>query len=43
MLGSLDRGRVTDLVYTCIINDTTGERIYMDGDSNPVTQEQVEA
>jgi hypothetical protein len=43
MLRDLDRGRVTNLVYTSIIDYTTGETRYIDGNGNPVTQEQVEA
>jgi hypothetical protein len=43
MLGDLDRGGVTDLVYTSIIDHTTGRTRYIDGNGNPITQEQVEA
>jgi len=43
MLGDLDRGGVTDLVYTSIIDHTTGRTRYINGNGNPITQEQVEA
>jgi hypothetical protein len=42
-VGDLDRGGVSDLVYTTIRDHTTGETSYIDGNGNPVSQEQVDA
>ena len=42
-LRDLDRGGVTDLVYTTVMNARTGETGYIDGDGNEVTQEQYDA
>jgi len=43
MLAGLDRGGVIDLVFTTIYDTATGERSYIDGDGNSVSQEQVDA